>query len=162
MSLTLDLKGNHLFFFPSVVMHVMWELIPWPGLNLNTLHWKLRLLTTGPPGKSQKPFLLRTSYWPLLLRQKAGKFSWSLILALLCHLLMLLFSEDDGPSCLLLFILEVFKKLFKIQLLPESNFCLLIFLHLLCFSLMKRREGAWVSPQWNYLNYETVYCQGLP
>ena len=40
-------------------------------------------------------------------------------------------SEDGGPSSVLLFILELFKKLFKIQLLPESYFCLL-FSHISC------------------------------
>ena len=27
-------------------------LVPWPGIESTTLHWKSRVLTTGPPGKS--------------------------------------------------------------------------------------------------------------
>ena len=159
MSLALDLKGNHHFFFFLQLQHMScgrsfpdqgWTWIPCIGSSDST---------TGPPGKSQKPLLLRTTSssqarsWKIFMKSNLGP-SLSSFNATL--------SEDDGPSCLLLFILEVFKKLFKIQLLPESYFCLFIFLHLLCFSLMKWREGAWVSPQWNYLSYETVYCKGLP
>ena len=31
----------------------MWDLVPQQGLNPCHLHWKHRVLTTGPPGKSQ-------------------------------------------------------------------------------------------------------------
>ena len=30
----------------------MWDLVPWPGIKLCPLHWELRVLATGPPGKS--------------------------------------------------------------------------------------------------------------
>ena len=32
----------------------MWDLVPWPGSNLGPLHWELRVLAVGPPGKSQE------------------------------------------------------------------------------------------------------------
>ena len=31
----------------------MWDLVPWPGIKPGPLHWELRVLAAGPPGKSQ-------------------------------------------------------------------------------------------------------------
>ena len=31
----------------------IWDLVSWPGLNLDPLHWEYSVYTTGPPGKSQ-------------------------------------------------------------------------------------------------------------
>ena len=30
----------------------MWDLVPWPGIELVPLHWECRVLATGPPGES--------------------------------------------------------------------------------------------------------------
>ena len=30
----------------------MWDLLPWPGIELDTMHWERRVLAAGPPGKS--------------------------------------------------------------------------------------------------------------
>ena len=38
-------------FFGHAVQHGGTDFPDW-GLNLGSLHWKLRVLTTGPPGKS--------------------------------------------------------------------------------------------------------------
>ena len=38
----------------------MWDLVPDQGSNLGPLHWELRVLATGPPGKSQQ-FLIKES-----------------------------------------------------------------------------------------------------
>ena len=38
----------------------MWNLVPWPGMEQDPLHWEHRVLTTGPPGNSwEKCFLMR-------------------------------------------------------------------------------------------------------
>ena len=47
----------------------MWDLVPWPGLELRTLHWKCRVLATGPPGKSRKSLFLALT--------NTGKPTWS-------------------------------------------------------------------------------------
>ena len=31
----------------------MWDLVPWPGIKPGPLHWELRVLVIGPPGKSR-------------------------------------------------------------------------------------------------------------
>ena len=36
----------------------MWDLVPGPGSNQGPLHWKLKVLATGPSGKSRLTFLL--------------------------------------------------------------------------------------------------------
>ena len=39
----------------------MWDLVNWPGIEPRPLHWELRLLATGQPGKSLKFFLKSTN-----------------------------------------------------------------------------------------------------
>ena len=45
-----------LYFYLSAILHSMWDLSPWPGLNPSSLHWKCRVLTTGQPEKSWELF----------------------------------------------------------------------------------------------------------
>ena len=45
----------------------MWDLVPWPGIKLEPLHWELGVLATGPPGESQLlGFWMFTVCWALL------------------------------------------------------------------------------------------------
>ena len=37
-----------------LVAACVWDLVPWPGIKPGPLHWERRVLTTGPPGKSQR------------------------------------------------------------------------------------------------------------
>ena len=37
----------------------MWDLVPWPGIEPGPLQWKLRVLATGPAGKS--PHIVNSS-----------------------------------------------------------------------------------------------------
>ena len=43
----------------------MWDLVPWLGIEPDSLHWEIRILATGPPGKSlQPPFNTKNKdYW---------------------------------------------------------------------------------------------------
>ena len=36
----------------QTLSHSMWDLVPWPGIELRPLHWERGVLATGPPGKS--------------------------------------------------------------------------------------------------------------
>ena len=38
----------------------MWELAPWPGIKHRPPDWELRVLASGPPGKSLNTTLLKT------------------------------------------------------------------------------------------------------
>ena len=50
-------KSSPQSFFPFLAKeHSMWDLPP-QGSNPRPLQWKHRVLTTGPPGKSQPPVL---------------------------------------------------------------------------------------------------------
>ena len=47
-------KSFFFFFFFLAVLGLscsMWNLVPWPGINLDLLHWGCRVLAAGPPGK---------------------------------------------------------------------------------------------------------------
>jgi len=71
------------------------DLVPWPGVGLDLLHWECRVLATGPPGTSQKWDLWRLSgstnstlslydpYLPVSMRGggQLSKRSWWLALA---------------------------------------------------------------------------------
>ena len=37
----------------------LWDLVPWPGWYTHSLHWKLKILTTGLPGKSNNILFLK-------------------------------------------------------------------------------------------------------
>ena len=39
----------------SLLSWGMWDLIPWPGIQPGPLHWELRILASGPPGKFPAP-----------------------------------------------------------------------------------------------------------
>ena len=55
----------HLFFFLAVPCS-MWDLkFHSQGVNPQPLYWKLRVLTTGPPGKSSVTDILMLVFWPL-------------------------------------------------------------------------------------------------
>ena len=52
----------------------MWDLFPDWGLNLGPLHWKCRVLATGPPGKSLLWFFdLKNQLWSTSLWQTGKK-----------------------------------------------------------------------------------------
>ena len=36
----------------ELLVHSMWNLVPWPGIEPRPLHWEHGVLATGPPGKS--------------------------------------------------------------------------------------------------------------
>ena len=40
----------------------IWDLVPWPGVEPRPLHWELRVLATGPPGKFPDGFVLNLQY----------------------------------------------------------------------------------------------------
>ena len=52
----------------------MWDLVPQPGIKWGSLHWELRVLVTGPPGKSQGyGFLSKVNYFLKRKKEKRGK-----------------------------------------------------------------------------------------
>ena len=56
----------------------MWDLVPDQGSNLGPLHWELRVVATGPPGKSQQ-FLIKESnlsFRRIPLKKKKKEFLW--------------------------------------------------------------------------------------
>ena len=40
----------------------IWDLVPWPGIEPRPLHWELRVLATGPPGKFPDGLVLNLQY----------------------------------------------------------------------------------------------------
>ena len=47
-------KKNILFFFFAMLLSLLGILVPWSGVELGLRQWKRQVLTTGPPGNSQK------------------------------------------------------------------------------------------------------------
>ena len=41
----------------------LWDLVPWPGLDLGPLYWECRVLVPGPPGKSLDGSFCRNFSW---------------------------------------------------------------------------------------------------
>ena len=63
-----DLKKKTLFIYLLAALHGMWDLsFPDQCSNLHTLHWKCRVLTSGPHGKSPTCFPLCVCICPALL-----------------------------------------------------------------------------------------------
>ena len=89
-----NLQLQHVEFFFFKLWHVesldvvcellswsMWDLVPDQGSNLGPLHWELRVVATGPPGKSQQ-FLIKESnlsFRRIPLKKKKKKNSYGLI-----------------------------------------------------------------------------------
>ena len=56
----IDLPVPGVSCHPWDVSCSMWDLVPWPGMELWHLHWESRVLATRPPGKSHVDVLLPT------------------------------------------------------------------------------------------------------
>ena len=69
------------YFYFLATLHGMWDLVPQGGVDLQPLQWKHRILTTGPPGKSQ--YFTSFNYCFFILLLKSGGESLSSLIFLL-------------------------------------------------------------------------------
>ena len=40
----------------------MWDLVPWPGMELGSLHWECGTLATGPPRSTPGLYVLNVGH----------------------------------------------------------------------------------------------------